>query len=388
MKFLVICKIIMEKQRNNQQETRRIVSVFFLTELLLIKHFYFIMKQNHYCGSSETIRKTPRFNFDDFYKYGHAEHVPRIDESFLEWFIGFFEGDGSLSYSKESIFVRIRNGKQTKEKVCERLRFSIVQKEKKIIEKICFTFGFGRVSSYRKSNQLYWRWTLESKQSIQKIAFLLSGNLILESRQKQFLKWAELAQKKGLLKTPFNKHKPWSGNICLSNGWLSGFIDAEGCFHAQLKLPVEQKKQIFKFPISKSKWTNKHHQLFETIQWQGRLNQRMILTQISSDQTDILLKKILLLFQGKSFYRFQNTTVQKHTNKYYVRITFSSLMSHEKIIQYLTQYPLKTIKKVSFKRWCRVYFRRRDGMHLSPKGTKRLFRLVKAINIHSKKSYL
>lgn len=43
--------------------------------------------------SSETKGKASTFNFDLFYAYGHASHVPRISEAFLEWFIGFFEGE-------------------------------------------------------------------------------------------------------------------------------------------------------------------------------------------------------------------------------------------------------------------------------------------------------
>ena len=341
------------------------------------------------CGSSETIRKTPTFNFDDFYKYGHAKHVPRIEESFLEWFIGFFEANGYIGYSFKSNSLRVRNGKTSNEIVAERLRFSISQKESKIIEKIGLTFGFGRVSSLTRHGQTYWRWTLDNNQSIQSLAVLLSENLILESRQKQFLTWVEVAQKKGLLKHCFTKTKTWSSNVCLNNGWLSGFIDGEGCFHAQLKLSLEQKNKIFEFPVSKSKWTNKHYKLFETIQGKYQLNQSMVLTQISSNQTDRVFKKILLLFQSKrKLYHFRNSTVKKKTNNLYVRITFSSLVSQEKIIDYLTRYPLKTIKQISFKRWCRVYTRRKNGVHLSPKGTKRLFRLVKAMNNHSKKTYL
>lgn len=169
---------------------------------------------------------------------------------------------------------------------------------------------------------------------------------------------------------------------------MSGFIDAEGCFHAQLKLPLEQRKHIFEFPVSKSKWTKEHYQLFETIQWKCRVHQRMMLTQISSNQTDLILKKILVLFKGHSFSRFQNNTAQKKTNKLYVRISFGSLTSQEIIIDYLTRYRLKTNKRISFKRWCRVYIRRKKGVHLSPKGTKRLFRLVKAINTHFQKNDL
>ena len=121
-------------------------------------------------GSSETIRKAPYFNFDDFYTYGHAKHVPRISETFLEWFIGFFEGDGSLGFSKKRFYTRLRKVKAYKEPVCERLYFHICQKERQIIEKIAYIFGFGGVSSFNKNGEVYWRWTLDSKNAIENIA--------------------------------------------------------------------------------------------------------------------------------------------------------------------------------------------------------------------------
>jgi len=339
-------------------------------------------------GSSETIRKAPNFCFDDFYKYGHADHVPRIQEDFLEWFIGFFEGDGILYFSQKKVSTRVRNGIIYNETVCERLHLSIVQKERAILEKICFTFGFGRVSSFQHTGKIFWRWTLDSQKSFQRIAFLLSGNLILEKRQKQFLIWVEKGQKKNLFKFPFNKQKPWSSRIGLTNGWLSGFIDSEGCFYASFKLTLDQRKQISDFPLSKSQWSEKHYHLFDNIQWKCPLHQKMTLTQYSTKQTNSVFKQILYLFNGTSFYIFQKKSIKKQTNAKYVRVEFGRLVSQKLILCYLTKYPLKTIKNVSFKRWCRVYNRRKKGVHLSPKGTKKLFRLVKAINNHSKKNYL
>lgn len=350
------------------------------------------MKKYYNCGSSETIRRAPDFNFDDFYKYGHADHVPRIEEKFLEWFIGFFEGDGYLGFSKKRFYNRIRNGKNYTEPVSERLIFNICQKEKRIIEKIAYTFGFGSVSSFKqnfKGNEtVYWRWSLDSKKSIEKIAYLLSGNLIIKKRQEQFLKWIEIGQKKNMFKFPFDKNKIWSSNISLTNGWLSGFIDAEGCFYASFSIPPVLKKKIGKLPIMKKQWCKKHYEMFMQIsQYKCNLKQKITLTQISTDETNLIFKKILFLFQGKSFYIFQNNKSKKSSNNYYVRIEFSSLSSQKIIINYLYNYPLQTIKSISFRRWMRVYLRRKEGIHLSPKGTKRLYRLVKAINTHSKKLY-
>jgi len=134
-------------------------------------------------GSSETTRKAPLL--ENFYKYGHPPHVPRISECFLEWFIGFFEGDGSfISYSEKKTSKNIR------------LKAYILQKEKKIITTIQQTFGFGNISSNEKNGMIYWRWTAESKTALERLAFLFSGNLILPKRQVQFLKWIDIGQQK------------------------------------------------------------------------------------------------------------------------------------------------------------------------------------------------
>ena len=83
------------------------------------------MKKNYNCESSETTRETSNFNFNDFYKYGHVKHVPRISEEFLEWFIGFFEGNGSLSYTENTFYNRTRNEKIYKQYIYEQIRFSV-----------------------------------------------------------------------------------------------------------------------------------------------------------------------------------------------------------------------------------------------------------------------
>jgi LAGLIDADG endonuclease len=340
------------------------------------------------CGSSETIRKAPTFIFDDFYAYGHADHVPRLPESFLEWFIGFFEGDGSLSYTKEGTYNRLREGKAYKERVTERLRFNLVQKERAIIEKIAYSFGFGTVSSFNKDGNIYWRWTLESKEAIERMAFLLSGNLILENRQQQFSKWVEIGQKKGMFNTPFNINKPWSSQVALNNAWLSGFIDAEGCFYARFALTALQKEKRIKLPTDKKQWSKQDYQRFiELSRWKLPLSQKMTLTQFARPETNKFFKQILCLFEGTAVSVFQNKTIKKASEGSYVRIEFSSLASQKIISTYLFKYPLQTIKRVSFRRWWRVYLRREKKVHLTPKGTKRLYRLVKAINVHRKEFY-
>ena len=48
-------------------------------------------------GSSETIREAPQLiELSDYESFGKPDHIKKIDRSFLEWFIGFSEGDASF----------------------------------------------------------------------------------------------------------------------------------------------------------------------------------------------------------------------------------------------------------------------------------------------------
>lgn len=52
-------------------------------------------------GSSETTREAFDFNFSKYIET-KPEHNKNVDQNFLEWFIGFTEGDGSfITYSKK-----------------------------------------------------------------------------------------------------------------------------------------------------------------------------------------------------------------------------------------------------------------------------------------------
>ena len=298
------------------------------------------MKQiNSLCGSSETTRKTP-FNFELFYKYGHAKHVPRISQSFLEWFIGFFEGDGTI-YKAKTTYSK------------HRFSFRIVQKEKKIIYTLKETFGFGNISQEIRKSRVYWRWTVESKSGVEKIAYLLYGNLVLPARQKQYISWIQSGQQQLLFKQiSLDRLKFVKNGISAQNAWLSGFIDAEGCFYAQF---YEVKSNCF------------------------QLKQKMHLTQsIDGEQEQLLIfQQMLDLFQSKS-----KICVFKNSNegKSYARVEFHSLKSQRLIIEYLALYKLKTQKYITYRRWWRVFLRRESKMHLTEKGRASLLRLVRNIN--------
>ncbi|KAN0053125.1 hypothetical protein ACTA71_008744 [Dictyostelium dimigraforme] len=109
------------------------------------------------------------FKFTNFYndycrKYGKCQ----IDEKWLEWFIGFVEGDGSIYIDNKK----------------SRCYFVIRQKEIKILEEIQKILGFGNVKSIGESCPKY---IVTDKQNIILLAHLFNGNIIIAHRQQQHL---------------------------------------------------------------------------------------------------------------------------------------------------------------------------------------------------------
>ena len=315
-------------------------------------------QKNLLFGSSETTRETP-FHFDLFYKFGHAKHVPRISEAFLEWFLGFYEGDGSI-YTAKTGYIKLRFSLQ------------ISQKEKQVISMLEYTFGFGNISSISKGTNVYWRWTLESKETIEKIAYLLYGNLVWPNRQNQYIAWIQAGQKQGLFQNISLSQLTWpspKSGISLQNGWLSGFIDAEGCFYAHLRETINPKTGVIC----------------------AQLNQKMTLTQKidSPDQTEkLIFDQFLGILDSRSRIRiFSN---HHNGESLYGRIEIGSLRSQKLVVEYLQIYKLRTQKYISYRRWWRVWLRRQEKAHLTVKSRKRLYRLIANINnsdISLKKKY-
>lgn len=317
-------------------------------------------------GSSETTREAFYFDFSKYIE-NKPEHIININQIFLEWFVGFTEGDGSFIISLK------------KNKTRKNMFFFINQKDPKVMYKIKKELGFGQVIKYTQNNKSYYRYSISDIQNIIRIIHIFNGNLLLTKVQTSFNKWLDCYNE--LYPDEYIENKYSCPILNLNSGWLSGFIDAKGCFYGNISLKNDIQKKINILPKMKKNWSDKDYQLFQHIsQYKPSIVQKMTLIQISTKETNELLKKILFLFKSKSFYIFQNSKAKKLTNKKYVRIEFSNLDSQTIIIDYLSNYPLKTIKNISFKKWMRVYLRRKEGVHLSPKGTQRLYRLVKSIN--------
>jgi hypothetical protein len=137
-----------------------------------------------------------------------ANHAP--SDNFLYWLIGFAEGDGSFVVTQ-------RNN----------LSFILIQGEanKKVLNRVLFELGLGHLL---KQGPRVWRLIVQKKEELELIILLFNGSVVLPSRKTQFSAFLDAYNKK-----PFNdpiKYLPRSPLPSLTNTWLLGFVEAEGCF--------------------------------------------------------------------------------------------------------------------------------------------------------------
>ena len=250
-------------------------------------------------GSSETIRKTT-FNFNfSHYANNVICHKKTINQNFLEWFIGFSEGDGSFIVSNNRLF------------------FIINQKEEKVLHYIRTNLGFGKVSKYNS----YSRYIVANKTHVDKLIFIFNSNLVLSKTNSRFIDWLKA---RNIYSTKKIEHLNQESRLNFNdNAWLSGFIDSEGCFSA-------------------SKIKDKAYSLGY------RVRLRFILDQKGERFLFVKLKHFLE--SGVISDRSNSNKTPKLENMF--RFTTTSICSHEKLIHYLNRFPLRTFKKVSFVRFC------------------------------------
>ena len=132
---------------------------------------------------SPEVRK--EFDFSCFYRAIREKGLPLPCDSFLSWFVGFTEGDGS--------FVTIERGK-----IC---MFVVTQScnDVEILYHIQKSLGFGRV--YKQGVRTS-RFVVQDRSGLYILFSLFNGNLIFPRQKLQFKKWVEWAglgfRKKGL----------------------------------------------------------------------------------------------------------------------------------------------------------------------------------------------
>lgn len=166
------------------------------------------------------IKKDFDFNefYDKFKELKPNEELP--DKDFLEWFIGFFEGDGSM-------LIVLRGD----------IAIVLLQSydDREILELVQKNFKMGNIIVQSKKDRTF-RWIVNKRRDIYLLALLFNGNLTLPVRYIKFISFlAKLNEK--LLKNNESiiEIKQYCRLPTLTDSWISGFIDAEGSFYISEK---------------------------------------------------------------------------------------------------------------------------------------------------------
>lgn len=280
------------------------------------------------------------------------KHKNEITKDFLTWLIGFFEGDGYIT--------------EWYEKGRYRLRIGIGQKDPALLYKLRSELGFGRIT-YRASKLIknnekneFWDYHIEDILNLSRFISLLNGNLVLDKRKDQFHK----------MLINWNRAHPDQSVDFIQNtmtfdlldGWLSGFSEAEAGFDGN--------------------WTRDfRNQTYADGSQRYAIKLKFYLTQKLSSN-DQFLYYVANLFDvlKPRIYTLQNVRYNDDSNEHFIfsRLELSTSKSHDKLLQYFTNFPLKGHRRFQYQRF-QILRRRqliRGSCIASEKVAKRTARLL------------
>lgn len=289
-------------------------------------------------GSSETTREIllTQLCFNDYIQFGTPKQKPKPKQIFLEWFIGFFEAEGS--------FLKWRNNNNS-----DRFGIEITQKDAKLIHKIREELGFGRTMQILKEGEIYWRYYVHSLENLIRFIWLFNGNLITVKKQNQLESWLNSFNVRHQRTILFSQRKP---ELSLKNAWLSGFFEGGAGFYV---LPTN----IIR--------VNKNNSQSYQIKMKFYVTQK--------DEED-LLNRIRYLFKIPTEIR---QVTNGHSLEKYNRIETNRLDCQLLLVDYLANYHFLGKRYITFNRWKRVLDYRIKDYPITEKSILKLERLIRSL---------
>ncbi len=252
-------------------------------------------------GSSETYTQcsTSPNHGSAFNSATQPAHKKPYDPHWIEWFVGFTEGDGSFARDSGT----------------NRVSFVITQKDPQVLYKIKKTLGFGKVQLHGDG---YHRYVVSCKQNLLYLINIFSGQLILKKTNERFLSWVECFNLYYKEASPIVvEEKPGNLTINADSAWFAGFIDAEGCFSAVQR----SKRRSFRMRFS--------------IKQKGEF---------------AVLQQLLCLMEKKQP-KWGRLTLRGDLAIY--ELDSQKQLKH--LIAYLNTHKLQSIKHVAFCKWLKLY---------------------------------
>ena len=144
------------------------------------------------------------------------------------------------------------------------------------------------------------------------------------------------------------------------NYWLAGFVDADGGFKIRYTA-----KQVHEFT---GKVVTK-----ERIEVRFSLEQRQFDSKTTQNSYEGVIEQI-------ATYLGVNLRVSNHQGRNYWIVEVFSLPKLEKLVDYLTKYPLCTAKVNDYKDWLKAFHIVREGCHLTQCGKSEIVFLKSNMN--------
>lgn len=300
-------------------------------------------------GTSETACDIT-FQFNNYLNQ-KALHKKKLNKKFLEWFIGFTEGNGSFVVLNNKVYFDIS------------LNIDNIQ----VLYYIKKELGFGKVLIKKEDSiPVKGIFYVTSKDNFYRLITLFNGNLCTINKKEQFKTWLKIL------------NYQYSNNILfidrlvkpsISTGWLSGFIDAVACFTgltmqsigggASCKSRPHILGSVPPPPAGNRLQINKAPYLtFYILQ-----KEFYILNIISEKLVNV---------------KFKNIKYNKDLDGWI--FSCSSFTKLKLIINYLNRYNLKTKKSLAFTKWCKIYNIVIKKEHINSVGLNKIHLLTKEIN--------
>jgi hypothetical protein len=253
-------------------------------------------------------------------------HNPKPSQAFLEWFVGFTEGDGSFIVPKRGS-----------------LQFVITQSSSdvQVLNYIQKNLGFGKVIQQSKSNNTH-RFIVQDVSHILLICLIFNGNMVFLTKNSQFLIFLS-AYNNMALRMKLEIINPIVDTLLptLHDHWLAGLTDAEGCF--TLSLLSNSKGYRLRFTISQKWEVNK-----------------------------VILQHISTIFSVGN--------ISPHSVADNWEYIVNGIKNTSHIIPYFDTHLLYTKKKQSYNLWKELRIQLIKGDHLNNDTRAKMVQLAKTIN--------
>ena len=252
------------------------------------------------------------------------------EAEFLQWLIGFAEGEGSFTVAKRGD-----------------LAFVITQStsDVNVLNYIKNGLGFGRVIVQSTKGNTH-RYILQDMNGLALISHLFNGNMVFPTRTARFHTFLSALNEK-LLRNNIPLIYPIYNTVLptLNDAWLSGITDGEGNFSCSIL--VARKTYRLRYIL-----TQKHD-----------LNKPVF------DYLATLFKDIGCL-----------AAVVPHTVENVWEIRINGVKNCKLIYKYFDQFTLKTNKYQSYLKWKKITVRLEKGHHLDSSKITNLHTMSKEIN--------